>query len=128
MKHRLTPGGSLGYVDEAGDVIVVRPGDVLIPPGHLLEAHPERFEPLEGPSVDANDPANQGVLGTPLPADFPGKESLEAAGLGVLELLEAFLADKSEAEQLAALDALKGIGEATARGILEALATASNPT
>lgn len=119
MKHRLTPGGSLGYVDEAGDVIVVRPGDVLIPPGHLLEAHPERFEPLEGPSGDPGGP------GTPLPADFPGKEALEAAGLGVLELLEAFLADKSEAERLAALDALKGIGEATARGILEALATPS---
>lgn len=126
MKHRLTPGGALGYVDEAGDVIVVRPGDVLIPPGHLLEAHPERFEPLEAtPRLD--DP---GGLGTPLPVDFPGREALEAAGLGFVEVLEAFLADKSEEEQLAALDALKGIGEATARGILEALAliTAPRPT
>lgn len=52
------------------------------------------------------------VEATPLPADFPGREHLTAAGIVVLE---------SVPRELAALTALPGIGKVTAGRILEAL-------
>jgi hypothetical protein len=49
------------------------------------------------------------VQATPLPADFPGKDALEAAGIGALEDVP-----RSGAE----LTAIPGIGAATANKIL----------
>lgn len=52
--------------------------------------------------------------GTPLPEDFPGGEELRAEGFTTVEQVKALSVDE--------LDAVRGIGPATAKAIQEALA------
>lgn len=63
-------------------------------------------EPGEGELIDLREPAAES---TPLPADFPGRDALMAAGFDSLE---------SVPKTGAALTAVSGIGKVTANQIL----------
>lgn len=106
----IKPGRTYVTGKSAADKNAYGPGDTVV----LDEAEAKRLFSLGVAAKKGSEEAQAAKrIADQIPATFPGAKALAEAGIETFSAI----ADMSEAE----LVALKGIGEATAKAILEAL-------
>lgn len=128
-KFEASPPGAVSFFD-GETIVVIRPDSPLRIPEDLSEtqaqAYLERSKRLELVDLEApevvTEPSNPTTPSPEaIPEDFPGAAALFAVGITTRQDLAGRLAGLDEAEAVAALTAVQGIGKSTAKKIWDAL-------